>query len=138
METIIHHGRNIRRFRKMLEIKQDSLAREIGVSQSRLSELESYSKIDDGLLEKTAKALNVPVALLKNLPDNGFAQHIYNNTFEKIENLSFGNEDFNKNNSYSTYNMFDELDKINLLQDLKISELGKKLNKKNDKSAHDE
>ncbi len=39
-EKIIHEGRNVKRIREILGIKQDALAFELGLSQQAISQLE--------------------------------------------------------------------------------------------------
>lgn len=59
MEKIIHQGRNVKRFREMLGIKQEALAVELGEewNQRKVSVLEGKEVIDDELLEQIANAL---------------------------------------------------------------------------------
>jgi DNA-binding XRE family transcriptional regulator len=49
----IHMGRNVKRFREMLGLKQEGLAYELGDdwNQKKISALEQKETIDDGLLE---------------------------------------------------------------------------------------
>ena len=48
----IHQGRNVKRFREMLGIKQEALASELGDdwNQKKISLLEQMETIDDNLL----------------------------------------------------------------------------------------
>ncbi|MGY0036434.1 hypothetical protein [Pedobacter sp. NJ-S-72] len=47
----VHEGRNVKRFREMMGIKQEGLAFELGGewSQKRISVLESKEKIEDAV-----------------------------------------------------------------------------------------
>jgi transcriptional regulator with XRE-family HTH domain len=67
MEKTIHHGRNVKRFREMLGIKQEALAIELGDewNQRKVSILESKEEIDEELMSKVATALKVPVEAIK-------------------------------------------------------------------------
>jgi transcriptional regulator with XRE-family HTH domain len=83
METTthnVHHGRNIRRLREILNIKQDTIAAELKISQQMMSKLEQKNVIDDEMLEKVSKALNIPVDTVKNFNEET-AVNIIANTF---------------------------------------------------------
>lgn len=57
----IHEGRNIKRFREMLGMKQETLAYELGEdwTQKKISQLEAKEKIEADILEQVAKILKV-------------------------------------------------------------------------------
>ncbi len=79
-EKTIHEGRNVKRIREILGIKQDALALELGLSQQAVSALEQKEKIDERILVDVAKVLNVPVDAIKNFNEEA-ALNIINNTF---------------------------------------------------------
>jgi len=56
-----NHGANVRRWREWRNINQDVLAEQIGVSQTTLSSYEKKEKLEPEILEKIAKALDIPV-----------------------------------------------------------------------------
>src|SRR6185503_8336226 len=78
----IHQGRNVKRFREMLGIKQEAFATELGEdwNQKKVSLLEQKETIEDDLLQQVAKVLKVPVEAIKNL-DEKSALNIISNTF---------------------------------------------------------
>ena len=82
MNEEIHQGRNVKRFREMLGIKQEALATELGEdwTQKKVSLLEQKETIEPDLLEQVAKVLKVPVEAIKNF-DEEKAVHIISNTF---------------------------------------------------------
>lgn len=82
----IHQGRNIRRFREMLGLKQDVLANELGEdwNQQKISLLEQKESIDENLLEHVAKVLKVPVEAIKNF-DESSAINFISNTFSDFK-----------------------------------------------------
>ncbi|MEO6230426.1 MAG: helix-turn-helix transcriptional regulator [Ferruginibacter sp.] len=84
MEKTIHQGRNVKRFREMLGIKQEGLAYELGDdwNQQRISALEQKELIDDPLLEQVAKLLKVPSEAIKNFDEEAAVNIISNNSFE--------------------------------------------------------
>ena len=71
-EKTIHEGRNIKRFREMLGIKQDALADALGDdwNQKKISLLEAKEQIEPALLEEVAKALKVPADVIKNFNED--------------------------------------------------------------------
>lgn len=78
----IHQGRNIKRFREMLGIKQEVLAYELGEewSQKKISLLEQKELIENDILDQVAKILKVPVEAIENF-DEESAINIIANTF---------------------------------------------------------
>jgi transcriptional regulator with XRE-family HTH domain len=63
MERYIHHGRNVKRIREILGIKQEALALMLGDdwNQQKVSLLEQKEAIDNKILDQVAHALKVPV-----------------------------------------------------------------------------
>lgn len=82
MEKIIHQGRNIKRFREMLGIKQEALASELGEdwNQRKISLLEQKDVVEDDLLIQVAKVLKVPVEAIKNF-DEEAAINVIGNSY---------------------------------------------------------
>ncbi|CAG5068027.1 hypothetical protein DYBT9623_00755 [Dyadobacter sp. CECT 9623] len=78
----IHEGRNLKRFREMLAIKQDHLAFELGDdwNQQKISLLEQKEKIDSDILEQVAAILKIPAEAIRNF-DEEQAINIISNTF---------------------------------------------------------
>lgn len=77
----IHHGRNIKRFREMLNLKQEALAYELGEdwTQKRVSLLEQKEFIDQDIMDQVAKVLNVPSEAIKNFDEEKAIFNIQNN-----------------------------------------------------------
>ena len=78
----IHEGRNVKRFREMLGIKQDALAANLGDdwNQQKISLLEQKETIDDTVLQQVAAALKIPAEAIQNF-DEDSAINIISNTF---------------------------------------------------------
>ncbi|MDV3747815.1 transcriptional regulator [Elizabethkingia anophelis] len=78
----IHQGRNIKRFREMLGIKQDALAYELGEdwNQKKISLLEQKESIEKDILEQVAKILKVPTEAIENF-DEEQAVNVIANTY---------------------------------------------------------
>lgn len=82
MEKTIHQGRNVKRFREMLGIKQEALAIELGDdwNQRKVSLLEQKDVIEEELLSQVAKVLKVPVEAIKNF-DEEAAINVIGNSY---------------------------------------------------------
>ncbi|MCT3806469.1 helix-turn-helix transcriptional regulator [Elizabethkingia anophelis] len=80
----IHQGRNVKRFREMLGIKQDALAYELGEdwNQKKISLLEQKETIESDVLSRVAKILKVPTEAIENF-DEEQAVNIIANTFHE-------------------------------------------------------
>jgi hypothetical protein len=101
MEKTIHQGRNVKRFREMLGIKQDALAASLNDAypedgegnwnQKKVSLLEAKEVIEDKLLEEVAKELKVPVEAIKNF-DEEAAINVIGNTYQDnaVSNVNYG------------------------------------------------
>lgn len=112
MEHKIHQGRNVKRFREMLGIKQEALAFDIGGdwNQKKVSLLEQKEVIEDALLQQIAEVLKIPVEAIQNF-DEEQAVNIISNTF--------GEHAFSNSFNYGTIN-FHPIEKIVQLYDEKI------------------
>jgi transcriptional regulator with XRE-family HTH domain len=90
----IHEGRNIKRFREMLGIKQDALAADLGDdwNQQKVSLLEQKETIDPALLQQVSSALKIPAEAIQNF-DEEQAVNIISNTasFENCQQPAFFN-----------------------------------------------
>lgn len=79
----VHHGHNIRLARMLKNIKQEELAEKISTTQPNVSKHENAAALDDELLQRYAKALDVSVEALKTMEDNAstvvFESNVVNN-----------------------------------------------------------
>lgn len=105
-----HQGRNMKRIREMLGIKQDSLAVGLGLTQQAVSQLEQKETLDDPLLEKVAKLLGVPEDAIQNFTEET-AINIIANTITNHDQAAVVNY----------YPTFNPIDKIVELYDEKIA-----------------
>lgn len=98
MENKIHQGRNIKRFREMLGIKQEALAFDLGDewNQKKVSLLEQKELIDDSLLQKISEIMKVPVEAFRNY-DLEQAINIISNTFNDHSFIASSFGTYNKN-----------------------------------------
>jgi transcriptional regulator with XRE-family HTH domain len=77
----VDHGKNLKRFREMLGMKQEALAAKLGEgwSQRKLSYLEGKKEIDPSEIEELAKALNLPAEAILNFDEEKAVYNIQNN-----------------------------------------------------------
>jgi len=119
----IHHGRNVKRFREMLGLKQEGLAYELGDdwNQKKISLLESKETIEPDILEQVAKVLKVPVEAIKNFDEQ--AAIVYFNTFND-------NSFTNSNGTFSAYQCtFNPIDKVVELYERMLKEKNELIDK---------
>jgi transcriptional regulator with XRE-family HTH domain len=100
----IHQGRNVKRFREMMGLKQEGLAMELGEdwTQRRVSLLEAKEEIEPEILEQVAKALKVPSEAIKNF-DEMAAINIISNTFHDFKDNAVANA------NHCTFNPLDKV-----------------------------
>jgi len=101
----IHQGRNVKRFREMLGIKQEAFATELGEdwNQKKVSLLEQKETLEDDLLQQVAKVLKVPVEAIKNFDEQAAVNVIAN---------TFNDESFSHNIFSPQQCTFNPLDKV--------------------------
>jgi transcriptional regulator with XRE-family HTH domain len=80
-ERHIHQGRNIKRFREMLGMKQEALATELGDdwTQKKVSLLEAKEEVDTDLMEQVARILKIPADAIRNFDEETAMVNIQNN-----------------------------------------------------------
>lgn len=105
MPKKIHEGRNIKRFREMLGVKQDALAAGLGDdwNQQKISLLEQKETIEPGILQQVSQVLKVPVEAFQHF-DEDHALNIISNTITNNDNAIGVNY-----NHYPTFNPLDKL-----------------------------
>jgi transcriptional regulator with XRE-family HTH domain len=110
----IHEGRNIKRFREMLGMKQEALASELGEdwNQKKISLLEAKETVEPGILQQVSKALKIPVEAIQNF-DEEQAIHIISNTVNNSDNA-------NGNSLFSYYPVINPIEKwMEALEEIK-------------------
>jgi len=122
----IHQGRNIKRFREMLGIKQDALAHELGEdwSQKKISLLEQKETIEDDILRQVSDILHIPVEAFRNFDEEQAVNIIANN----FDNGSIG---YQFNDSCT----FNPVDRIVQLHEEKIALYERMLKEKDEMMA---
>ncbi|MFH6958145.1 helix-turn-helix domain-containing protein [Flavobacterium aquidurense] len=126
MEQKIHQGRNVKRFREMLGIKQEALAFDLGNdwNQKKISMLEQKELIEDDILNQISNSLKIPVEAFQNF-DEEQAINIISNTFG--DNACVGNPN-------STFN-FNPIEELKKLQEEKINLFERMLKEKDEMMA---
>jgi transcriptional regulator with XRE-family HTH domain len=96
----IHHGRNVRRFREMRQMKQEALAERLGEewTQQTISKLEARETIDEQLMKKIAKVLDIAPEFIEKFNDDTVTQ--YFNTFQDHSTGINNNYTFNPLDKY--------------------------------------
>ncbi|WP_129022046.1 helix-turn-helix transcriptional regulator [Edaphocola flava] len=119
----IHEGRNVKRFREMLGLKQDALAFELGEDwhQKRVSVLETKETIELDLLQRIADIMHLPVEAFQNF-DEEQAINIISNTFDNGAIL----------NAVNHNPIFHPIDKLVQLHEEKIALYERMLKEKDD------
>ncbi len=104
----IHEGRNVKRFREMLGIKQEALAYELGEdwNQKKISLLEQKETINAALLRQISDVLKIPVEAIQNF-DEEQAINIISNTFNNHDHSS--PQFASVINNSPTFNPFDKM-----------------------------
>jgi len=102
-EKTIHEGRNVKRIREILGIKQDALAMELGISQQAISALEQKEALDKEMLEKVAKAMKITPESIKTFSEESVV-NIISNTFNSHDTSTM-----NAVNYYPTFNALDRI-----------------------------
>mgnify|MGYP003583484867 CR=1 FL=1 len=129
MEHKVHEGRNVKRFREMMGMKQDALAWQLGEewTQKKISLIESKETIDVKILKQISDVLKMPVEALQNF-DEEQAVNVIANTFNCT--------DFKNNSSVMNLNpVFDPIDKIIQLHEEKIALYERMLKEKDEMMA---
>jgi transcriptional regulator with XRE-family HTH domain len=123
MNKKIHEGRNIKRFREMLGIKQDALAADLGDdwNQQKISLLEQKETIDLPLLQHISATLKIPVEAIQN--------------FDEEQAINIISSTFNDNATGVIVNNYNPIEKIIQLHEDKITLYERMLKEKDEMMA---
>ena len=77
-----HYGRNIKRLREILGVKQGWIAAELNISQQAVSDLENRAQLGGEILEKIAKSLNINVNVITSFNEEAVVSAIINTADE--------------------------------------------------------
>ncbi|AFL86147.1 hypothetical protein Belba_3656 [Belliella baltica DSM 15883] len=124
MQKNIHQGRNVKRFREMLGIKQEVLAYELGEdwSQKKISLLEQREIIEEDILKQVSEILRIPVEAIQN--------------FDEEQAITVISSTFNDNSAVVNNNpTFHPIDKLIQLHEEKIALYERMLKEKDEMMA---
>jgi transcriptional regulator with XRE-family HTH domain len=74
---IMHIGRNVSRLRNFRSIKQQDMAKRLGMTQQNYSLIENAENIDDDMLNRIAEIIEFPLETIKS-PETAGQQSIFN------------------------------------------------------------
>ncbi|MDE5490884.1 XRE family transcriptional regulator [Elizabethkingia meningoseptica] len=118
----IHQGRNVKRFREMLGIKQDALAYELGEdwNQKKISLLEQKEIIETSILQQISAVLKIPVEAIENFDEEQAVNIIANTITNSDSAIGF------------VINNYNPVEKIIQLHEEKIALYERMLKEKDD------
>ncbi|WP_456088579.1 helix-turn-helix domain-containing protein [Parabacteroides sp.] len=123
-DSSIHHGRNLVRLMNKKGLKVEDLEKALQLSQKQVEELMEMKKIDDEMLDKLAKALDVSVETIKNMkeeePSVSFQNDTFNienenNTNSPVYNNIVGNQEQTNNHKYDNVSFSQIIDAYRLM-----------------------
>lgn len=76
-----HMGQNLQRMRIYFGIKQDALAKDLGMSQQAVSKIEQQPEIESELLKKISEVIGVSPEMIENFDIERAIYNINNNSF---------------------------------------------------------
>jgi len=89
MQPRAHEGRNVKRIREILGIKQDALAISLGLSQQAVSQLEQKETLDSDIIDKISKALKVNPEAIKNFNEEAAFNVIGNSYYDNAASVNY-------------------------------------------------
>ena len=116
-DSSIHHGRNLVRLMNRKGLKVEDLEKALQLSQKQVEALMEMKKIDDEMLDKLAKALDVSVETIKSMKEEEPSIRFENNTFN-INNDNGTNSNIvgqTNNNKYDNVSFSQIIDAYRLM-----------------------
>ena len=106
----LRHGRNVKRLREILGIKQEELAQRMSLSQQTVSRLESQDELDSEWLDKFANALHVPVESIEDFREEA-AYNVFSGTWSDhaSNHAHYNTACSNSANYQPTFNPIDKI-----------------------------
>lgn len=132
----IHHGHNIRRTRIEKDMNQEALSKLVHLSQPAVCRYEKTKVIEEEMLQRFARALNVPVDYLRNMEEEAQTVVFENNTVNDSEQKTGGakvnigtvksfTEDSDNSND-NRVNNFDPIEKLSEVYERLLKEKDEK------------
>ena len=132
--SCIHHGRNLVRLMNRKGLKVEDLEKALQLSQTQIQELMEMKKIDDEMLDKLAKALDVSVETIKEMREDEASVNIENNTFNienenntnsPVYNNIVGNQEQTNNHKYDNVSFTQIIEAYRLMLKQEMEEVSK-------------
>jgi len=79
----IHHGKNIKKVREIIGMKQETLASKLDMTQQAISQLEQKEVVDQAFLKDVAMAMNVSKDIIERMTEDA-ANNFINNSFNNF------------------------------------------------------
>lgn len=100
-------GENVRTIRQLRGMKQETLAKKLGIAQQNVSKMEKKSKIPDEVINKAAQAMDVSAEFIKKFDKGAFINNVVafiekdqvNNNSSVQEVISYFKEELSKKDS---------------------------------------
>lgn len=83
----IHHGKNVKKVREIIGMKQETLATKLDMTQQAISQLEQKEIIDQAFLRDIAKAMNVSTDIIERMTED--AANNFINTFNDTSAFNY-------------------------------------------------
>ena len=83
----IHHGKNVKKVREIIGMKQETLATKLEMTQQAISQLEQKEIIDQAFLKDIAKAMNVSTDIIERMTED--AANNFINTFNDTSAFNY-------------------------------------------------
>lgn len=106
----VHQGRNVKRFREMMGLKQEALAEKLGGdwTQRKLSYIETREVLEKDLIDQLADALKVPAEAILNFDEEKAIYNIQNN-YDGANTKNIQGPILGGNNTFSSSEKHDQL-----------------------------
>jgi transcriptional regulator with XRE-family HTH domain len=83
----IHHGKNVKKVREIIGMKQETLATKLDMTQQAISQLEQKEIIDQAFLKDIANAMNVSTDIIERMTED--AANNFINTFNDTSAFNY-------------------------------------------------
>lgn len=86
---IIHHGKNAKKLREAINIKQEVIAQELNITQQAVSNLEKRAELDDETIKVYARVLDINEIFIRNMADDSSPESTSNFFDQSSQILNF-------------------------------------------------
>jgi len=136
----VHLGKNIKDIRRILGVSQIDLADKLRMDPTQLNRLERYADIDEEILERIAKELNVTPDFIRRYDNDAMLKSFFNSPYSSpavsdvegnVEAEAVANDESNNKNAVNVNGenaqyVVNPLDKVTELYERLLAELKEK------------